>query len=284
MLTLGIDTRPKLSNEAFGLLRDIIYAKSGMFFPESKKYLLEKRLVKRLEEKNLKTFEDYYYFLTYDPEKNKELYKLINCVVTNETSFFRDVMQLDSFTKGVIPKLVREKTNAGKRNLKLWSAACSTGEEPFTLGMMLLEELNGRGFSVEILGSDISDHVLKSAEAATYEKYTLRNTPEQYLRRYFNNNGDSYTVAKKVQDLVKYRKINLIDSVETRAVRDIDVIFCRNVLIYFDDSSRRKAVNHLYDSLAKGGYLFLGFSETLHTVTRLFRPVSFERTVVYQKV
>ncbi len=284
MLTLGIDTRPKLSNEAFGLLRDIIYAKSGMFFPESKKYLLEKRLVKRLEEKNLKTFEDYYYFLTYDPEKNKELYKLINCVVTNETSFFRDVMQLDSFTKGVIPKLVQEKTNAGKRNLKLWSAACSTGEEPFTLGMMLLEELNGRGFSVEILGSDISDHVLKSAEAATYEKYTLRNTPEQYLRRYFNNNGDSYTVAKKVQDLVKYRKINLIDSVETRAVREIDVIFCRNVLIYFDDSSKRKAVNHLYDSLAKGGYLFLGFSETLHTVTRLFRPVSFERTVVYQKV
>ncbi|MBI5491384.1 MAG: protein-glutamate O-methyltransferase CheR [Deltaproteobacteria bacterium] len=284
MLTLGIDTRPKLSNETFALLRDIIYAKSGIFYTESKKYLLEARLLRRLEERNLKTYEDYYHFLTYDPERNREITNLINVIVTNETSFFRDMFQIDSFTRGVVPKLTQEKSGGRAKSFRVWSAACSTGEEPLTLAMILLEELGAKGFSVEVLGSDICDNVLKSAEAGNYEKYSVRNTPEQYLKKYFTGRGECYTISKKVQDLVKYRKINLVDPMETRTVREMDVIFCRNVLIYFDDASKRKAINHLYDSLARGGYLFLGFSETLHSITRLFRPVSFERTVVYQKV
>lgn len=284
MLTLGIDTRPKLSNETFALLRDIVYAKSGIFYAESKKYLLEARLLRRLEERNLKTYEDYYHFLSYDPERNKEINNFINVIVTNETSFFRDMLQIDSFSMGVLPKVAQEKSANRDRSFRVWSAACSTGEEPLTLAMILLDELGAKGFSIEVLGSDICDNVLRSAEAGNYEKYSMRNTPEQYVKRYFNGRGECYTVAKKVQDLVKYRKINLVDPMETRTVREMDVIFCRNVLIYFDDASKRKAINHLYDSLAKGGYLFLGFSETLHSITRLFRPVSFERTVVYQKV
>ncbi|MBI5643115.1 MAG: protein-glutamate O-methyltransferase CheR [Deltaproteobacteria bacterium] len=286
MLTLGINSKPKLSYETFCLLRDIIYAKCGIFFADTKKYLLETRLLRRLEEKNLKTFEDYYYFLMYDPEKTKELSNVLNSIVTNETSFFRDNAQLDAFRRGVIPKVLEEKAKSGSKSLKIWSAACSTGEEPYTLGMMLMDDaLPAKGYLIDILGSDISDIVLKSAEAGVYEKYALRNTPEAFLRKYFvSNGGDSYSVSRKVHEIVKYRKVNLVDSLETRMVKGIDVIFCRNVLIYFDDASKKKAVTHLYDSLNKGGYLFVGFSETLHNITRLFRPVSIERSVVYQKV
>lgn len=286
MLTLGLSSKPKLSNETFVLLRDMIYARSGIYFADTKKYLLETRLARRLEEKNLKTFEDYYYFLNYDPQKEKELVHVVNCIVTNETSFFRDMAQLESFSKGVVPKVVEEKAKAGgPKVFRVWSAASSTGEEPYTLAMMLLEEgLGSKGWSIEVYGSDISDNVLRSCEAATYDRYSLRNTPEQYVRKYFASNGDSFSVSKKVQELVKFRKINLVDSVETRVMKGMDVVFCRNVLIYFDDSSKKKAVGHLYDSLAKGGYLFVGFSETLHNVTRLFRPVSIERSMVYQKM
>ncbi len=285
MLTLGVNSKPKLSNETFVLLRDIIYAKCGIFFAETKKYFLEMRLVRRLEEMNLKSFEDYYYFLTYDGQRQKELYNLFNSIVTNETSFFRDLPQLDAFRKGVVPKVLEEKARAGSRTLKLWSAACSTGEEPLTLAMMLLEDgVQMKGWGIDILASDISDNVLKPASSGVYEKYSLRNTPENYLRKYFQQTGESYTAAPKVRELVKYRKVNLVDSIEMRMIKGMDIIFCRNVLIYFDDNSKKKVISHLYDSLNKGGYLFVGFSESLHNITRLFRPVSIERSVVYQKV
>lgn len=285
MLTLGVNSKPRLSNETFGLLRDIIYAKCGIFFPEAKKYFLEMRLFRRLEEMSLKTFEDYYYYLTYDAQRAKELHNLFNSIVTNETSFFRDLPQLEAFRKGVVPKVLDDRTKAGSKTLKLWSAACSTGEEPLTLAMMLLEDgVQTKGWNIDILASDISDNVLKPAAAGVYEKYSLRNTPENYLKKYFLQSGESYTAAARVRDLVKYRKVNLIDSIEMRMIKGMDIIFCRNVLIYFDDNSKKKVISHLYDSLNKGGYLFVGFSESLHNITRLFRPVSVERSVVYQKV
>ena len=284
MLTLGIDTRPKLQPETFLRLRDLIYARCGIFFADGKKYLLETRLARRLEERSLKTFEDYYYYLTYDAGREKEIHTLINSIVTNETSFFRDIAQLDAFKKGVVPKVMEEKARSFDKTLRVWSAACSTGEEPYTLAMMMMEEgVQARGFNIEVHGSDICDNVLRSAEAAMYDKYTLRNTPEAYKKKYFDGGPDSYSVEKRLKALVRLKKINLIDSTAMRAYRSIDVIFCRNVLIYFDDASKKKAVTHLYDSLSKGGYLFIGFSETLHNITRLFRPVSFESSVVYQK-
>lgn len=287
MLTLGINNKPKLSHETFCQLRDIIYSKCGIFFADTKKYLLETRLSRRIEEKNLKSFEDYYYYyLTYDRERESEMTNVLNSIVTNETSFFRDMPQLEAFQKGVVPQVIEAKSKAASaRTLKVWSAASSTGEEPYTLAMMLMESgLPARGWTLDILGTDLSDLVLKSAGAGVYEKYSLRNTPELYLKKYFTGNGDSYAVQKKVQEIVKFRKLNLVDSLETRMVKGMDIIFCRNVLIYFDDASKKKAVSHLYDSLNSGGYLFVGFSETLHNITRLFRPVSIERLVVYQKV
>ena len=285
MLTLGINTKPKLSNETFRLLRDIIYARCGIFFADNKKYLLETRLARRLEEKNLKSFEDYYYFLTYDTEKEKELSNVQNSIVTNETSFFRDPAQLNAFIKGVVPKVIEGKAGSADRKVRVWSAASSTGEEPYTLAIMMLEEkLNLKGYSIEVFGSDISDVVLRSAESATYDKYTLRNMAPELIARYFRPAGTAFTLERRARELVTYIKINLVSSMDTRMMKGMDIIFCRNVLIYFDDTSKKKAVAHLYDGLAPGGYLFVGFSETLHNITRLFRPVSIERSVVYQKV
>ncbi|MBW7956340.1 MAG: protein-glutamate O-methyltransferase CheR [Deltaproteobacteria bacterium] len=280
---MGIN-KPKLSDETFFLLRDIVYKRSGIFIPENKKYLLETRLARRLELKDLKTFEDYYYFLTYDAEKERELQAVCNSIVTNETSFFRDGPQLEAFRKGVVSKVIEEKSRTSDRNIRIWSAACSTGEEPLTISMMLHEDgVVLRGWNVDILGSDISDGVLKAA-AGVYEKYSLRNTPEEYIRKYFTGNGDTYTINGKARSLVRYKKINLVEANETRMVRGMDIVFCRNVLIYFDDASKKKAIGHLYDSMEKGGYLLVGFSESLHSITRLFRPVSVERSVVYKKI
>ncbi len=285
MLTIGINNKPKLSTEAFQKLRDFIYSVCGIFIPDGKKYLVETRLQRRLEESGLKTFEDYYYYLTYDPNREKVINNLINSIVTNETSFFRDPAQLDAFMKGVVPAVMSEKEkNGAPKTLRLWSAASSTGEEPYTLAMMLVEAgLQFKGWRIEVLASDICDTVLSAADAATYEKYSLRNTPEAYLRKYFTNTDERYRVNSSIKDMVTFRKMNLVDTAAIRMVRGIDIIFCRNVLIYFDDNSKKKAVGHLYDSLNKGGYLFIGFSETLFNITRVFRPASFERTVVYQK-
>lgn len=284
MLALGVDCKPKLYRETFQNLRNLIYLKCGISFSDNKIYLLESRLSRRLEEKNLKTFEDYYYYLTYDPQREIEIRNLLSCVVTNETSFFRDPAQLESFSKGVVPKVLERKSRDGGRALRLWSAACSTGEEPYTLAMMLMNENVNAKAAVEVIGSDISDNALRSAERAVYDRYSVRNTPEEYMRRYFVEKGEGYEVRKNVRDAVRLRKINLIDPVETRAVKDADVVFLRNVLIYFDDASRKKAVGHIYDSLIKGGYLIVGFSETLHNITRLFSPVRIENSLVYQKL
>lgn len=284
MLTLGVDTKPKLSSEVFNQLRELIYSRCGISFADSKKYLLESRLAKRLEFRNLKSFDDYYYYLMYDRSKEEEVSALINTIVTNETSFFRDQAQLDAFQKGVVPRLVEAKKRAANRTIRVWSAASSTGEEPYTLAMMLMEALGPEGWILEVIGSDISDNVLNSARKAIYDQYSLRNAPPVWLSKYFSNSGSSYTVKENVQKLVKFRKINLMNSFETRLIRDIDVVFCRNVLIYFDDASKKKTVGHLYDSLVKGGYLFVGFSESLHNVTRLFRPVSINGALVHQKI
>lgn len=284
MSSLGVNYRPHLTPETFRLLRDVIYSRSGIAFSEAKTYLLETRLSRRLEVRNLKSFEDYYYFLTYDPEREKEFTQLLNVIVTNETSFFRDQTQLDVFSKGVVPRVIADKLKGGSKSIRVWSAACSTGEEPYTLAMLLIEAgLPAKGWTIEIVASDISEIVLKAAQAGHYDKYSLRNTPEVYIKKYFSNSGEFFAIKDEVRGFVRYKHINLIEANETRSVAGFDIIFCRNVFIYFDDVSKKRAVSHLYDSLATGGYLFVGFSESLYNITRLFKPVSIDRSLVYQK-
>lgn len=266
-----------LQDNTFKQLRDFIYEKSGIFIADSKKYLLENRLTKRIQEKKLSGYEDYLYLLLYG-NSTDELTKLFDAVTTNETFFFRETQQLDVFIDHIVPAITKKQ---GTKDIGIWSAACSTGEEPYTLSMLLLEK--GYIIKKEIIGSDISDGTIESAKKATYNSYSIRNVPMQYLKKYFKPNGQNYELSPTVKNTVKFMNINLVDERKMKLVTARDVIFCRNVLIYFDDKAKKKAVSLLYDSLKPGGYLIIGLSESLHNVTRALKPVVINKVVVYQR-
>ncbi len=277
--------KPVLTAETFVKLRDFIDTKCGIHFADNKKYLLEKRLLKRIEQKNLKTYEDYLCYLTYDKGKDVEMRLLYNSISTNETSFFRDPVQLDVFRRGVLPAMIEAKKARGEKSFRIWSAASSTGEEPLTLAMILMEEgLHTLGWTIDIIGSDISEGVLSMAAKGEYENYAVRNTSQTILQKYFTKIGNLYKIKPEVSKFVKYKNINLLNATDTRMVRQRDIVFCRNVLIYFTDATKKKVVNNIYDSLAPGGCLFVGFSESLHNITRLYKPVSIKNSVVYNKM
>lgn len=269
-----------IDNNTFKALRDFIYDKSGIFIPDTKKYFIESRLSKRIEEKKVATFEDYLNLLRYD-SSGSELNALFDRITTNETFFFREVKQLEVFVNTLAPKIIDSKNNS---NIKVWSAACSTGEEPYTLLMMLLENPKTKNLRTDIVGSDLSDSVLLKAKTAVYGQYAMRNVPEHYRKKYFVLNGrNEYSLEPTVKQKVKFRQINLLDSKKMGMMKDCDTIFCRNVLIYFDKGAKIKVVNSLYDCLKPGGYLIIGMAESLHDITKAFKPNVVERTVVYQK-
>ncbi len=284
MLSAATKISPKISPETFILLRDLIYKRCGIFFGENKRYLIEKRLGGRLAALNFRCFEDYYYYLVYDSRKEEEINRLIGCIVTNETSFFRDRTQLKGFIEDIIPEVLKRKEKSTLKDLRIWSSASSTGEEPYTLAMMLMDKgLHLKGWHISVTGSDISDGVLRSAKRAVYDGYSLRNTPEDMRKKYFVKTGDTFSVVNKVKDLVNFRKINMMDREAMFSVRNTDVVFCRNVLIYFDDAAKKAVFTHIYDSLRPGGFLVLGFSESLQNLTRLFTPVKVGRSLVYKR-
>ncbi|MFN3396598.1 MAG: CheR family methyltransferase [Thermodesulfovibrionales bacterium] len=267
----------QLQDQTFKQLRDFIYEKSGIFIPDSKKYLIENRLSRRLEDKGLKGYEEY---LSLLKNNNEELVRLFDAITTNETYFFREDQQIDVLVNYLIPKIQDTK---GSKDIKVWSAACSTGEEPYSIAMVFLEKIPGLKF--EIFASDISESVLSSARKAIYTSYSVRNVPPALLNKYFSRNGQMlYELNPSLKKFVNFSNINLMDEKRMRSIKGIDVIFCRNVLIYFDDRAKQKVVSLLYDSLRPGGYLFVGTSESLHNVTRAFRPLIFNKVIVYQKV
>ena len=272
-----------ISDEVFKQFRDFIYEKSGIFIPDNKKYFLENRLGRRIQELNLKGYEDYLYDLRYN-SNHHELQRLFDLITTNETFFFREPQQFEVFRGELLNKITVENAKTGRRDIKIWSAASSTGEEAYTVSMVLLEKVELGGFKKDIFASDISESVLASARAGIYGSYSIRNVPSGYLNKYFKNTDQQYSLSSAVKSMVKFSKINLVEEKDVRMMRGVDVVFCRNVLIYFDDKAKQKVVSHLYDALRPGGYLFIGTSESLHNLTRAFRPVVINKVIIYQKV
>ncbi len=270
-------TNITLQETTFRQLRDFIYEKSGIFIPDNKKYFIENKLVRRIQEKNFNSFEDYLYLIKYNANGN-ELTTLFNLVTTNETFFFREPHQFDILFDHVIPEIAGAR---GSKNFKIWSAACSTGEEPYTIVMMCAERKPDT--RVDVYASDISDGVLAAAMKGKYSSYSVRNIPEPYMKKYFNGSSQSFELAPAVRSAVKFMNINLTDEKKMRSMFDMDVIFCRNVLIYFDDKAKQKAVSLLYNSLRPGGFLFTGSTESLHNVTRAFKPVIINKVIVYRR-
>jgi chemotaxis protein methyltransferase CheR len=266
-----------LQESTFRQLRDFIYEKSGIFIPDNKKYFIENKLMRRVQEKNFNNFEDYLYLIRYSPN-GSELSTLFDLVTTNETFFFREPLQFDILFNYVIPEMAAVKKN---NSFRIWSAACSTGEEAYTIAMIRAEKKPE--LHLDIHASDISDAVLASARKGVYSSYSVRNIPEPYLKKYFSASGQSFELDQRVKTSVRFMNMNLTDDKKMKSMYDFDIIFCRNVLIYFDDKAKQKVVSHLYNSLRPGGFLITGSTESLHNVTRAFKPVIINKVIVYRR-
>ncbi len=274
----------EMTLEEFRMIRDFILEKSGIYFAENKMYLVKNRLVKRMAELQMKSVRDYFYHVKYDTSL-REFNHLMDLVTTNETSFFRNEPQLLSFSDEVLPLLINEKSKErGIKTIKIWSAGCSTGEEPYTLAIIILERLRSlAGWNVEIISNDISEQVLQKARQGEYTGITLRNLKPELLERYFTKVGEMYRVNPDVKALVKFSHMNLNDPRKISMVGAMDTVFCRNVMIYFTEEVKRQLVRGFYNALKPGGYFYIGHSETLHGISKAFKLVYFKNALVYQK-
>ncbi len=273
-----------LSEGVFQQLRTYIYERTGIFFADNKKYLLESRVSRRLLSLGVPSFESYYRMLT-NGQGSSELVHLINTVTINETFFFRNDFQFAALQDTILPELIKKRRGEKIDRIRIWSAACSTGEEPYTIAMVLKDKIIPRfpSLKLEIVASDINSHVLDVARKGTYKEYAIRAVSEDYLRRYFVQDGDKFHLHDQIKKMVDFRQVNLFDRNTMRSMRRFDIIFAANVLIYFDFNSKQAVISSVYNSLNKGGYLLVGNSETLYGVSQAFKPIHFEKAIAYRK-
>lgn len=270
-----------LPEDVFRLVRDIIKDYCGLYFDDGARYLLEKRLTRRIRGHHLNDFRDYYRFIRYDKRAEEELSAIMDVLTVNETYFFREQNQLRAFSEEILEEL--KTVNKGRRALKIWSAGCSTGEEPYTIAMLLNEKAGFNGWDIEIHGSDINQRVLQTARRGVYRKNSFRTTEPYFLSKYFIEEDGAYRIADTVKKYVNFSYLNLLDPFKTRFLGKMDVIFCRNVLIYFDNVSRRRVIDNFYDRLVDGGYLLLGHAESLINTSTAFTLKHLKNDMVYQK-
>jgi len=274
-----------LNDMEFFELRDFILHLTGIYFPESKRYFIESRVRPRIETLGLRSYADYLNYLKYSPLRSREIEILFRLITINETYFFRDDEQIRMIEEGILPELIGSKPKNGFRTLRIWSAGCSTGEEPYTIAMIFLEKIKPKfpDVKVEIIGTDINTAVLEVARKGVYGQYSMRYVPENYLRRYFEIDGDRFHLKDEVKRLVRFEQVNLVDRFKMVLMKNFDLVLLRNVLIYFSEDVKREVVALIYDSLNRGGYLVVGYSETLRNLTKAFKPVYFNRAVAYKK-
>jgi chemotaxis protein methyltransferase CheR len=266
-------------------IRDLVYGVAGIFQPDSKLRLLESRCSKRMQALCMTTLQDYYRCLTLKPTHEPELVALLNEITVGETCFFRNQPQLDALRKIVLPRIVEARARMPLRHLRIWSAGCSTGEEPYTLSMMLLEEINGplQGWTFEILATDLNERSLAHAEQGFYGEYSTRNLPPYFRQKYFVSGGDKWQIDAELKRPVKFTRVNFLDDSCMVLMKDLDLILCCNVLIYFRGAAKRRVLQHFYNNLLPHGYLFLGHSESLYGVNDDFRLVHFPSVTAYVK-
>ncbi len=270
-----------LSEDVFRLIRDIIRDYCGLYFDDSSKYLIEKRLSRRVKNHHLKDFRDYYRFIRYDKNAEVELPAIMDILTVNETYFFREQNQLRAFSEEILDEL-RER-NASARTLRIWSAGCSTGEEPYTISMLINETGFFRGWDIEVHGSDINQRVLQTGRKGSYRKNSFRTTEPYFITKYFIDEDGQLRINDEIKKNVTFSYLNLLDPFRTRFLGKMDVIFCRNVLIYFDTASRKRVIENFYDRLTDGGYLLLGHAESLINISTAFNLKHFKHDMVYQK-
>ena len=261
-----------------------IYQKLGLHFDEKKIYFLKTRVAKRMEALGIEDPRDYVFLVSHADHNGVEMQALANLITTNETYMFREYDQLQAFANHCLPEVLSAKQARGEKTLRIWSAGCSSGEEPYTLAMILQEVFpQAQSWDCEITATDIDENMLRKVRAARYGQRSVHDVPEEYRGKYLIQEGDEYVVRRRTAALVEPVHLNLNDRMALRTMRGFDFIFCRNVLIYFDDLSRKAVVDHFYNALKPGGYVFLGHSESIGRVTTAFKLKRFENHLVYVK-
>ncbi len=276
----------KISDKDFEVLRDYIYNVCGMYFNANKKYFVESRVAKRMETNGVTSPAEYLKLLSSGFKGSEELKKLLVEITTNETYFFRNPPQLKALESQLLPEVAAAKNKIGFRKIRLWSAGSSSGEEAYTLAMILLEKRDNllKDWIIEIVGTDINEAVLAQAKEGIFNSYSVRNVPDYYRRKYFRQESpERFVLSPDVKKLVNFSMVNLYDDNKMVFMKTFDFIFCANVLIYFDMASKSKVVQHFFNNMQPYGYFFVGQSESLHGVNDKFKTVHFPGGFAYKK-
>jgi chemotaxis protein methyltransferase CheR len=283
-----------LNFKEFEKFRDLIYQHTSLFFTEKKKAFLESKLRQRVEALNLSSYEAYYQLLKEEKTSSKELSALIETLVIPETSFFRIRGHFLELERRIFPELLAQRSRENqslhlfqKPRMRIWSVACSTGEEPYSIAMSLLEVLQDpASWDIEILATDISNSALAKARRGLYSKDKVKKVDPRYLSKYFKEQGEKeYKIAEVIQHWIRFQYLNLAD-VDKFPSASYDLIFCRNVLIYFDRKAQDLLMERVTNLLLPGGYLFLGDAEPLHTfpqIAKKFEFIEIEDAMIYRK-
>jgi chemotaxis protein methyltransferase CheR len=281
-VTLLHNAGPSLSLQEFRLLRDLVNQFCGIYFADDSAYIVERRLRDRLRDLGLESFDEYYRYLQYHPRAQAELEAAAEVLTTNETYFFREAYQLRAFTEEILPGVRSRALARGSKRLDIWSAGCSSGEEVYTIAMLIDATRLLEGWDVRIFGNDISRRVLRKARGATYGSASFRAMIPDY-QRYFIDTDEGRQVHPRIRSMCHFGHLNLMNQRRSAIVGRVDVTFCRNVLIYFDDASRRKVLETIYQRLHRGGYLLLGHSESLLRSSTAFEIAQLTTDIVYRR-
>lgn len=273
----------ELSDKEFKSFRDLVAERAGIYFEPGKQDLLRINLLQRMEDCGLSTFADYFQLLS-SPAGTKEFDHLLNLIIIPETYFFRDQAQFRALEHFVIPEILKNASEPGT-SLRIWSAGCSTGEEPYTIALIVAAGMMGVEYPpVRILATDVSNAALEAARRGVYGARSVRDVPKEYLSRFFSRQRGKYFLDESIKQMVEFSYFNLVtEPYPLLEMSGWDIIFCRNVTIYFQHESTRKVIHNFYQSLRQGGYLFSGYSESLRYLSDEFTTVQVGGTFVYKR-
>jgi chemotaxis protein methyltransferase CheR len=274
-------TKIAINDDDFQKFREFFYRKTGISFDSNKRYFVDKRLVERIVATDSNNFRGYFSLLRFQAS-GEELQHLTNLMTVNETYFLREEYQFKCLVDSILPDIIKRK--ASHSPIRIWCIPSSSGEEPYTVAMYLLERWAGISkWDVEIISSDIDTGILHKASVGRYSARSVQYVPAPWLAKYFTRAGDEYQICEDLRQAVDFTRVNLSVLADTRPYRNFDVIFCRNLLIYFDDVSRKAAAETFYDALNPGGYICLGHSESMSRISSLYQVRKFPEAIVYQK-
>ena len=276
---------PAISEEDFLTFQQLLVEESGLYFDKDKMDTLRRAIWERVREKGYDSYKEYYNFLKFHRAGALEIHHLFDLITIGETYFFRNKPHFEALTKFVLPEIIQKKMSSGIKNIKVWSSGCSRGDEPYSIAIAIIELLkNFRDWDISILATDINKQALQRAQRARYSKRDVSNVAEDHLLKYFQKIGTYYTLGPHVKNRVHFKYHNMAkDPFTLDGMHDCDIIFCRNVMIYFDIDTIKRVLDNFYDCLLDDGYLFLGDAETLWKITNKFESVEFPQTFVYKK-